>query len=111
MRITMYPPPPRLPANGNVTASANPVATAASTALPPARMISSPAALASALLLATIAVLAKVPSAPGLNRHGVGKLAGRTGCAQSGGAVPARTVELRPSTTPRLHASAIDDAS
>jgi hypothetical protein len=42
-------------------------------------MISSPAALASALLLATIAVFANVPSAPGLNRQGVGKLAGKTG--------------------------------
>jgi hypothetical protein len=44
-------------------------------------MISSPAALASALLLATIALFANVPSEPGLKRHGVGKLAGRTGCA------------------------------
>src|SRR5436190_7953428 len=31
----MKPPPPRLPAAGHVTASARPVATAASTALPP----------------------------------------------------------------------------
>src|SRR5678809_474399 len=73
MRITMYPPPPRLPANGNVTASANPVATAASTAFPPARMISSPAALASELLLATIEVGANVPWSPGVKRHSVGK--------------------------------------
>ena len=35
MRISMKPPPPRLPANGCVTASAKPTATAASTALPP----------------------------------------------------------------------------
>jgi hypothetical protein len=38
-----------------VTASAKPVATAASTALPPARRISRPTSLARALLLATIA--------------------------------------------------------
>src|SRR5487761_2406875 len=54
MWITMYPPPPILPACGYVTAIANPVATAASTALPPAFRISTPAWLASALLLATI---------------------------------------------------------
>ena len=34
-RITMKPPPPMLPASGWTTASANPTATAASTALPP----------------------------------------------------------------------------
>ena len=34
-RISMKPPPPRLPANGCVTAIAKPTATAASTALPP----------------------------------------------------------------------------
>ena len=34
-RISMNPPPPMLPANGCVTAIANPTATAASTALPP----------------------------------------------------------------------------
>src|SRR5215207_5776871 len=77
MRITMYPPPPRLPANGNVTASAKPVATAASTALPPAFMISSPAALASALLLATIEVGTVVPCSPVLKRHSAGNVAGR----------------------------------
>src|SRR5206468_9834144 len=38
----MKPPPPRLPAAGQVTASANAVATAASTALPPSFKISMP---------------------------------------------------------------------
>src|SRR5688500_9276850 len=38
----MNPPPPMLPAVGCVTASANPVATAASTALPPRRRMSAP---------------------------------------------------------------------
>src|SRR5262249_9573440 len=38
----MNPPPPRLPAPGQVTASANAVATAASTALPPFFKISMP---------------------------------------------------------------------
>src|SRR5215468_6171120 len=39
----MYPPPPRLPAAGCVTASAKAVATAASTAFPPFFRIASPA--------------------------------------------------------------------
>ena len=38
----MKPPPPRLPADGYVTASAKPTATAASMALPPAAMTSAP---------------------------------------------------------------------
>src|SRR5688500_10291890 len=38
----MNPPPPMLPAVGCVTASAKPVATAASTALPPRRRIAAP---------------------------------------------------------------------
>ena len=43
----MKPPPPMLPACGCTTASANPVATAASTALPPCFMMSTPACDAS----------------------------------------------------------------
>src|SRR5271157_1430295 len=43
MRINMKPPPPILPAQGWVTASANPTATAASTAFPPAFIVSTPA--------------------------------------------------------------------
>src|SRR5437868_695138 len=43
----MNPPPPMLPAAGYVTASANAVATAASTALPPALRTDTPAADAS----------------------------------------------------------------
>ncbi len=42
----MNPPPPMLPAEGCVTASANPVAMAASTALPPARSTARPTWLA-----------------------------------------------------------------
>src|SRR5437867_3756565 len=41
-RITMKPPPPMFPAAGYVTASANAVATAASTALPPRRSTCAP---------------------------------------------------------------------
>ena len=51
----MNPPPPRFPASGCVTASAKPTATAASTALPPDFMISTPASEASAWTDATIA--------------------------------------------------------
>src|SRR5438876_11090388 len=45
--MTMNPPPPMFPATGWTTASANPTATAASTALPPRRRISLPTSLAS----------------------------------------------------------------
>src|SRR5579883_598276 len=60
----MNPPPPMFPASGSATASANPTATAASTAFPPCRRISTPAALASALLLAIIACGATVARRP-----------------------------------------------
>src|SRR4051794_5432185 len=46
--ISMTPPPPMLPASGCVTARANAVATAASTALPPRAIASRPAIEASA---------------------------------------------------------------
>src|ERR1700722_3082426 len=55
MRISMNPPPPMLPAGECTTARANPVATAASTALPPACMISAPACEASACTVTTMA--------------------------------------------------------
>src|SRR5947209_9622719 len=54
MRMSMNPPPPRLPACGCTTANANPTATAASTALPPACMISTPAWEANSCTLTTI---------------------------------------------------------
>src|SRR5437762_3162552 len=44
--MTMNPPPPMFPATGWTTASANPTATAASTALPPRRRMSVPTSLA-----------------------------------------------------------------
>ena len=44
--ISINPPPARFPALGRVTAKANPVATAASTALPPKAKISAPIRLA-----------------------------------------------------------------
>src|SRR6478672_11106357 len=53
-----------LPATGHVTVIAKPSATAASTAFPPAFMISAAAALASGLLLTAIACAANVASAP-----------------------------------------------
>src|ERR1700694_1290752 len=54
----MNPPPPMLPARGSVTASANPTATAASTALPPLRRISTPTLVASGSSLTTMPLLA-----------------------------------------------------
>jgi hypothetical protein len=53
MKTTAKPPPPRLPACGCVTARAKPTATAASTALPPARKTSSPTLLAAGCALTT----------------------------------------------------------
>ena len=46
MRTSMKPPPPMLPADGCVTASANPTATAASTAFPPAFSTATPTSVA-----------------------------------------------------------------
>src|SRR5262245_28376457 len=60
----MKPPPPMFPAAGCTTASAKPVATAASTALPPRRRISAPAWEASWCTLTTIARLAWVGRKP-----------------------------------------------
>ena len=56
----MNPPPPMFPASGCTTASANPTATAASTALPPCRRMSRPMALASGWPDTTIAAGASV---------------------------------------------------
>src|SRR4051794_40077129 len=67
VRITANPPPAMLPAVGWVTASANAVATAASTALPPAARISWPTWLATfdsdaTMLCLPVAVTAGSPS-------------------------------------------------
>src|SRR2546426_3815391 len=51
----MNPPPPMFPATGSTTVSANATATAASTALPPRRRISTPTSLASGCPDTTIA--------------------------------------------------------
>ena len=58
-RKTRKPPPPMLPAVGCVTASANAVATAASTALPPSRMTWKPTSEAMSLCDTTIALRAR----------------------------------------------------
>ena len=55
IRVTMNPPPPMLPATGWTTASANATATAASTALPPRRSMSTPTSLASGCDVTTMA--------------------------------------------------------
>src|SRR5215472_901649 len=68
-----------LPAAGCTTANANPVATAASTALPPRRRISTPAFEASWCTLTTTACLAwtgRRPSAPA----GITATAANIGC-------------------------------
>src|SRR5215831_10366058 len=68
----MKPPPPMFPAVGYVTASAKPVATAASTALPPCLRTSTPASLASRDMLTTMPCSANVAGMPGLNRQSGG---------------------------------------
>src|SRR3954469_18252899 len=52
--MSMNPPPPRVPAAGQVTAIASAVATAVSTALPPFFMTSTPTCAAIPLVAATI---------------------------------------------------------
>jgi len=53
-RASRKPPPPRLPAEGCVTASAKPTATAASIALPPASSTATPTSVACASRVATM---------------------------------------------------------
>src|SRR5262252_3257881 len=74
--MTMYPPPPMLPASGNTTASANPTATAASTALPPFFRTSTPASLANGASLEIIACSPNAAAFPALYGHAAGKTAG-----------------------------------
>src|SRR5262249_44439085 len=61
-RIIMKPPPPRLPADGQTTASASPTATAASFALPPRFITSAPTRDAISLVDATIPWAARTGS-------------------------------------------------
>src|SRR5881275_3286688 len=60
--MSMNPPPPRLPAAGQVTAIASAVATAASTALPPFFMMSTPTCAAIPLVAAIIPCFATAGS-------------------------------------------------
>ena len=64
-RISAKPPPPMLPAKGCVTASANAVATAASTALPPDFSTATPTSVASGSCATTIAWRARTGSRAG----------------------------------------------
>ncbi len=82
-RATMKPPPPRLPAPGKTTASANAVATAASTALPPAWSTSSPTREASVASVTTIPCGAVTRAALAFHPAGI---AGLGGIAEGAGA-------------------------
>ena len=62
VRINMNPPPPRFPASGHVTARARATATAASTALPPRFMTSTPTREAMASTVATMPCFARAGS-------------------------------------------------
>ncbi len=64
-RMSINPPPPRLPALGCVTAKANPTAAAASMALPPAFRIANPASVAFISRETTIAERARTGWAAG----------------------------------------------
>src|SRR6516225_646995 len=68
----MNPPPPILPALGCVTASANAVATAASTAFPPRARIAAPASQAGDDVHTTRPSFDETPSSGALNRVGAG---------------------------------------
>ena len=68
----MKPPPPRLPARGIVTASVNPTATAASTALPPLFSTSTPTRLACFSCVTTM----PLPAVAVCARTGAGRLLG-----------------------------------
>src|SRR5579883_2419394 len=81
MRATMKPPPPMLPAEGNVTASANAVATAASTALPPDASTSAPTLLAIASSVDTMPRAERGVGAPCLYGQSAGKTGGGAGGA------------------------------
>ena len=72
-RTIMNPPPPRLPASGFTTASASPVATAASTALPPAARISTPTRDANSSVEATMPSVAVTGVSSAANGHPCGK--------------------------------------
>ena len=82
-RITMNPPPPMLPATGCVTASANPVAMAASTALPPARSTAAPARLACGYADTTIPPSDR-RTPPGDGKVGRGRRGGAAGGEEQG---------------------------
>src|SRR4029079_12382732 len=109
MRIVMKPPPPMLPAVGYVTASAKPVATAASTALPPSLRISTPASLASRDMLTTMPCWANVPGMAGLNRQSGGNAewmtaAGLAATAGAGGDDVPERWQAKPAVA--MHAAA-----
>src|SRR5947209_2394196 len=64
-RMSMNPPPPRFPAEGCVTANVNPMATAASIALPPCCNTETPTAVACGSTVTTIPCRARTGSRPG----------------------------------------------
>src|SRR5690349_4160807 len=73
--MTINPPPPRFPAEGQTTASANPTATAASMALPPRLSTSTPTCDAIWLTEATIPLLPRTGGREAAREVG-GKLIG-----------------------------------
>src|SRR5690348_4675735 len=88
----MNPPPPMFPAAGYVTASANPVAIAASTAFPPFASTSRPTSLAMLLADTTIPCGAVSTRVAATVASGV--------AVRTGGAEHAATVQRTPSSSP-----------
>src|SRR6516165_10737420 len=91
----MNPPPPMLPASGHVTARANAVATAASTALPPFRRTATPTSLAGRDTLTTM------PSVPCAMGPAFGRSASAAG-AMTGPATPSANRTNATNETRRL---------
>src|SRR5438552_6874898 len=80
----MNPPPPMLPALGWVTASANAVATAASTALPPRASTAAPASHAGADVQTTRPVFDETPSSRAARIGAIARITHATTTAPSG---------------------------
>ena len=102
-RTIMKPPPPKLPASGLTTASASPVAIAASTALPPAARMSSPTRVANSSVVETIPPLAVAGGVAGWKGHPSGKVP--PDCVKSlagaGGSQPGRASRRMAGAAPR----------
>src|SRR5262245_51178919 len=99
----MKPPPPMFPALGCVTASANAVATAASTALPPFARIAAPASQAGDEVHTTSPSFDATPSSSGALASGASEMTART-TLNAANLFSMATAYLSPAAAPRVSA-------